>query len=191
MNTETETTRPTHAPIVLEDQGETEPISSYQTRVLRFALRYGIAGFSLRQLEIADARAQEAVCRIGGGKDLDQDARKLDDTLHALRLRLQKAISARRKAWTDVEAQLQDLAQIAAQEATAAQDEASQDQGPNQDSDQDRAVRLLRAALLLILDQGTDQGGGGRKARLQPPGPDKGPGSHADTRTPRAPGSRF
>lgn len=180
-------TPPRRAPIELDDQRDGEPHADYQTRVLRFALRFGIDSFTTRQLEIADARAQQAVVMLGGGK-LGQDAARLDERLHTLRLRLQTALAARRKARKAIEAQMAEWTENDAQEAAQLAQEATQ----ADDDDEARALRLLRAALRLILQPPGPSGPiGGSLARLQPPGPDKGPGSKADDRTPAQPGRRF
>lgn len=163
------------------EQQPDEPQLEYAGRVLAYALNYGPAPLTLTQLATADARAVEMIAGLPQKVDayaytsLDQDGARLYETLHQLRARIATRTAEKRAQL----ASLQRLMDAAEQEAAAAQ-EAAQEETP--ESDQDRALRLLRAALILIMQPGQD-GGGGRPARLQRPVPSQpGPrgGNHAD-----------
>jgi hypothetical protein len=131
---------------------------------------------TLAQLELADAQAQRHVCALPS--KLDVDGTRLDATLHALRHRIAAQMVQRRRQ------QAQDARTLAALAPTPP-DDLDTPGGPGEapeapQSDQARALRLLKAALTLIMGPEDDQdGGGGRPARLQPPGPTRPPQGQA------------
>lgn len=168
-------TEHTHCP----DQQAGEPTPEYASRVLRYALTYGIQPLTMSQLETADNAAQLAVCALPAA--LNQDAARLDTTLHALRLRLACRMAEKRRQLAAINRALEEMTP-----SPSDADEQPGQPGQAPESDADRAARLLRAALTLIRGNGNgSQGGGGRPAYLQPPAPVRpGPpgGLHVDDR---------
>jgi hypothetical protein len=170
----------THCP----DQQAGEAMPEYATRVLRYALRFGPEPLSLSQLETADAAAVRLVAGLPQEVDayaytsLDADATRLYDHLRTLRAQMAAQMAARRAQL----AGLQRLIDQATMEAETAANAPAADQTPQ--SEQDRAIMLLRVALTLIMQPGAGSGnGGGRLAPLRPPQPVRpGPqgGLHAD-----------
>lgn len=153
----------------------------YAARVLRYALLYGPEPLTLAQLEAADAQAQRHVAMLPAR--LDVDAARLDTTLHMLRHRLAARI-AQRHAQAAHEARMQAALDQEPLTTRMAQDSLQ----ASEMTDQERALTLLRAALVLIMgpqDPGHD--GGGRPARLVPPRPTRpSPGTTLDPRRPNA-----
>ncbi len=148
-----------------------ETLPEYANRVLRYALTYGIAPLTLEQLEQADTAAQQATCRLPA--KLDPDAARLDAQLHRIRTNVQIALSARRAALQAAQAQLD---QLYAQPEPA--DAPGAPQAPTQTPEQ-RAVQLLKAALILVMDPRDDRNGPGSPAKLVPPTPRIPPGGVA------------
>lgn len=141
-----------------------EPLPEYASRVLRYALTFGIDPLSMSQLELADSTASLSVASLPS--KLSYDQAKLNEWLHTLRLRLQARMQQKR-------AQLAQLQRMI--------DQASSDPDQNRNApsatdtaeltDQERAIRMLRAALILIMDPPSQDGDGGKGARLIPPSP--------------------
>jgi hypothetical protein len=156
------------------DRAPDERLPEYATRVLRYAITYGIAPLTLSQLELADATAQGCVASLP--QTLTQDARRHDQALHALRLRMQARIAAKRAQL----AQVQRLIDACDLETQTAANAPQPDQDAPEMTDQERALTLLRAALTLIMQPpGSPDGNGGHGARLIPPTPNRPPGSNA------------
>lgn len=160
-------------------QGAGESLPEYASRVLRYALAEGPDTLTLEQCRHADAAAQLHICSLPAHlENLDQG--RILVSLHTCRLAI-AAHAARRQ-----QEAAQHAATLAALEPSPQEEEqpqGSQDDSPERDAD--RAARLLRAALTLIMQPPDSQGGngGGRPARLQPRPPTKpGPpgGMHAD-----------
>lgn len=160
------------------DQDAHEPQPEYATRVLGYALTFGLEPLTLAQLETADAQAARIVASLPAHMNPDQT--RLDATLHALRLRIACRLGEKRRQ----RAQLQRLLDQLGQESTQTGIDAQTGADMAELSDQERAVRLLKAALLLILDPGQGgSNGGGRPAPLQPPPPTRpSPGQAIDPR---------
>ena len=171
------------------DQHGGETMPEYASRVLGYALRYGIGPLTASQLDLADATAQGIAC--SHPKEMDPDQARLDQTIHTLRLQIQREQLTRRARLTALQRLFDQMDATPSADLDAPQGNLADER---QESDADRAARLLKAALMLIMGPGLGpgNGGGGRPARLQPPPPDKGPGSHADSRpTPPPVGRRF
>jgi hypothetical protein len=152
----------------LDAQGEAEPTPDYRARCLRYALAYGVYGLSLDELTAADQGAQWAVQALPGRLDRDETKhlQPLDRQLHELRHQIHRRQEAHRRAWIALMAQV-DQDEL---EAQAPDQDAGQDQdAPPPETDQDRAVRLLRAGLMLLMGGQDDQDGGGKGARLKRP----------------------
>lgn len=156
---------------------ESQP--EYALRVLRYALLDGPEPLTLDQLELADAQALIHVAALPAR--LDGDAARLDQTLHTLRLRLAAQMARRRAQQAQDQRTLNALSQETPDEAI----DAPGATGTAELDDPTRALRLLRAALTLILDQDRGKGngnGGGRPAPLIPPAPTRPPaGQYADS----------
>lgn len=149
-------------------------LPEYAARVLGYALRYGCHTLDGEQLRHADSAAQLAACSLPA--DLDPDQARFNDTLHTLRLEIQREQLTRAAQLARLAAQLAEMTE---------QTDDPQDLGHDapEESDTDRAAKLLRAALLLImgpLDPGTGNGGG-RRTPLQPPPNPKPSGTQADS----------
>ena len=130
--------------------------------LIAYALRWGLDTCDGAQLRRLDAVAMAAVRALP--KDLTPTDHTLDRTLHDLRLRIATEQTRRAEQWARIAAQLAGL------ETNSDGDHDIPDQDTPEETDQDRAVKLLRAALTLIMGpQGGN--GGGRPARLQPPSP--------------------
>lgn len=145
------------------DQGSTEPTSEYRARVLGYALQFGIEPLSLSQLEHADSCAQACVAALP--MKLDPDQARHDQALHALRSRLAARMHEKRAQ----RASLQRLIDGMEEEATTAAN-APAPADTVEVSPAERAARLLKAALILIMDPPSGNGGG-QHAKLQPPTP--------------------
>jgi len=150
------------------DREPMEGMPQYAQRVLGYALTFGIEPLTLSQLEIADSYAQQIVTSQPGTHEPHHQV--LDQILHALRLRIAARMTAKRSQL----ASLQHLIDQAYQESeTPANDpHGSQEfSAPQpQASEQEQAIRLLRAALMLIM-QPPDNRDGGKGARLITPTP--------------------
>lgn len=174
--------------IELDPQHPEETLPEYRARVLRYALRYGPTTLDAAQLRAADAAAQAAASSLPAYLEKHPGAATFDEHLHTLRLRIAEHQERRRLAWKELEEEFRELDEAQALDETAAQDEAP----AAQETDQERAIKLLRAALTLVMQPpAPGQNGGGRPAPLQPQPPGKGPGAQADDRTPAPPGRRF
>jgi len=155
-------------------QGPGETVLEYASRVLQFGIAYGPEYLTRAQLAQADHCAMAQITGIPRTPDQDEGRR------------YQLLLNFRRQLADDIErrtrADLQDartLAALAAEQAAA--DDPGLDTCPTpgaQDTDEQRATRLLRAALVLIMQGGSNQGhqgngngngDGGRGARLIPP----------------------
>lgn len=159
-----------------------EPQPYYAWRLLQHALSYGISDFGLEQAEQADRAAMQAVAALPA--KLDADAARLDQVLHDTRHRLAAHIAQHRADRAQFARMLTEL-----YGAPATLDE-TPGAPPAPESDADRATRLLRAALLLIMDPGKGNGGDG--ARLIRPKPTQPPSAGALTSPTMAPsGPRF
>lgn len=156
----------TYAP--LDPQGQEEPSSDYRHRVLTHALKFGISELSLSQCEQADRAAQLAVTALP--QHLDPMQARLDVHLHTLRLRLSARMAEKHAQLASLQRSLDLLAQDASRVAIDAPGGVQRVDGPPE-SDADRATKLLRAALVLIMGQPPRDGGGGSGARLIPPTP--------------------
>ena len=164
----------THCP----PQQPAEPMPEYAHRVLGYALAYGIEPLSLSQLETADSAAQQAVTALPATFQ-PHDA-VLDATLHALRLRLAARMAEKRRQLAALQRALDELDSPSHADGIAPPEAA--DTVESEESDADRATKLLRAALLLIMGQPPNSNGGGRPAPLIPPSPTRPPaGSYADS----------
>lgn len=149
---------------------------AYAHRVLGYAFNYGIEPLTLSQLEIADHHAQIAVCDLPA--TLAPHHAILDARLHALRLQLAGRMAEKRRQLAAINRALGELTGTPGDAP-----DAPQSQPGAQESDADRAARLLRAALLLIMGQPPTGNGGGRPAPLVPPAPTRPPaGSYANSR---------
>lgn len=143
-----------------------EPQSDYSARVLRYALTSGIEPLSLEQLEIADRAAQLQVSMLPSR--LDADTSRVDDLYHTLRLRLAARMAEKRRQLA------QEQRTLTALGLTQAPDESEPQTGADTaevEADSERAARLLRAALVLIMGPPNGNGGGGRPATLIKPTP--------------------
>lgn len=158
------------------DRLESETHPEYASRVLRYALTYGIEPLAMSQLELADACAAESVAGLPGKLSYDQG--RLDEWLHALRLRLQARMHEKRAQLAATQRLLNDLESDPQDDQIDAQTGA----GMAELTDQDRALKLLRAALSLIMGpQPPSNGGGGTPAKLIPPSPTRPPAGSALT----------
>lgn len=155
-----------------EDRAQGEPLPEYASRVLRYAITYGIEPLTLSQLELADATA--CACVAAFPQTLSQDERRHDAALHTLRLRLQARAAHKRAQLAD----LQKLIDQCTQESTSAANGPQGQPGAPELTDQERAIALLRAALTLIMQPPGSQDGG-KGARLIAPTPNRPPGSNA------------
>lgn len=162
-----------HAVQLPAPQQPQEPILDYRARLLCHALAHGLGGLSLAELRDVDHGAAWAVTRLPGR--IDQEETKhlqpLDRQLHDLRHAIHRRQTAHARAWAAIVAQLdQDEPPIAGELGADQDDQDEEAQPAQEETDQDRAVRLLRAGLTLLMgDQGPDDQDGGKGARLQRP----------------------
>lgn len=170
--------RPYMRPADCPDQQPDETARAYQGRVLRYAVRYpSLEGLSPAQLEIADTAAQHAVCALP--KDLSPTDHHLDRQLSALRHRIAARVAHRRATLARLQRMIDQMDPNPSPDGDAPEGQPDQAEG-HQETDADRAAKLLRAALTLIMGNGNgDQGGGGRGARLIRPVPQLPPGGQA------------
>lgn len=169
---------PTAPPIPdCPEQQPGETAQAYQGRILQYALRHGIGLLSPSQWEACDTAAQHAVCRLA--PRLTVTDHHLDRQLSALRHRIAARMAHRRATLARLDAMIADLYQEAPRQGDAPGGPQQPQEAP--ESDADRAAKLLRAALTLIMGQGGQdgQGGGGRGARLIRPVPKLPPGGAA------------
>lgn len=165
------------------DQAAQEPQPEYATRVLGYALTFGIEPLSLEQLETADAQAARIVANLPAHFDDEPDARRLDATLHTLRLRLACRMGEKRRQRAALQRAMDELYASPPDDPTR---QAGADMAEL--SDQERALTLLRAALVLIMGpQPPGSNGGGRPAPLVPPPPTRPPSGQAVDPRPPAP----
>lgn len=87
---------------------------------------------------------------------------------------LSRRISQAQARYAQVDAQIAAWLAQTPQETSGA--DAQADDQTEAQTPQERAIRLLRAALLLVMDQDQDRPEGGQKARLSPPRPNLPPG---------------
>ena len=147
------------------DRDAMESYPQYAQRVLGYALTYGIEPLTLSQLEVADRYAQQIVTSQPGTHEPHHAY--LDEILHTLRLRLAARMAAKRQQL----AGLQRLIDQAYQESETVANLTGGDQGDAAPaSEQEQAIRLLRAALMMIMQPPTN-GDGGKGARLIRPVP--------------------
>lgn len=133
---------------------------------LAHALRYGVGGMDGAQLRTLDQIALVAVQAYP--KDLEPHQATVLETLSQLRHRIAAEQTRRAQAWARIAAQCADMETDPETDQTIL----DQDQDATQETDADRAAKLLRAALLLIMGpQGGNNGGGGRPVRPIRPGP--------------------
>jgi hypothetical protein len=172
MHTTTDTTARACA-----DRTEGERLPEYAARVLRYAITYGLTPLTLSQLELADATAQGCVAAFP--QTLNQDDARQDAALHALRLRLQARAAEKRAQLAQLQRLIDACDQDTQHAVNGPQGNQGNQDGPEQ-TDQERALQLLRAALTLIMQPpppGSQDGGKG--ARLQRPTPNRPPGTNA------------
>ena len=158
-------------PLSCPDQAADETRPEYAARCLRYLLAGGpLSALTREQLAQADTAAQTQVCRLP--LVLEPHDQTQDRTLNDIRHRL--AQEQRRRSATAAQA-----AAIleACYPPTSDLDDAPGPQDAPQTAEQ-RAVRLLKAALILIMDD--ERPRGGRGARLIPPSPTRPPGSVAN-----------
>jgi hypothetical protein len=162
------------------DRQPGEPAHCYQVRVLEYVLQYSqIEVLSTDQLESADSAAAWSVAQLGHqegqGGTLTPDEARLNDTLHAVRLRLQARLAAKRAQLASLQRLLDQADQTPPTGIEAVQDADAAADALQQQTPEEQAARLLRAALQLLLgpQQPPNGNGGGRPARLQPPPPTK------------------
>lgn len=160
---------PPYQPVQVPQPQPGEPSHAYQGRLLRFVLTYGAAGLTLSELEAADTAAAWSVAQLPA--ELDANAARLDSHLHAARLQLAARMAEKRRqqaALARMFAEMDDEPPQAGDAPGGAQDAP---QAPPE-SDADRAARLIRAAMLLIMGpQDPGRGGPGSPATLVPPRP--------------------
>ena len=133
---------------------------------LAHALQFGVGGLDSEQLRRLDAIAQAQATSYG--KDLEPHQYAVLETLTDLRHRIAAEQTRRAQQWARIAAQLAGL------DSDPDTDQEIPDLGPlaTQETDADRAAKLLRAALLLIMGPGPgSNGGGGRPVRPIAPGP--------------------
>lgn len=164
-----------------EDRAPGEPLPEYASRVLRYAITYGLTPLTLSQLELADATACACVAQFP--QTLSPDDARQDAALHALRLQLQARAAQKR-------AQLAGLQKLIDQCDQDTQTSANAPGVAPELSDQERALQLLRAALTLIMQPPGSQDGG-KGARLIAPTPSRPPGANALQPPPVPPARRF
>lgn len=148
------------------------------------ALQWGISDLDGQGLRVLDSIALAAVRALP--KDLTTTDAIVNDRMHDLRLRIALEQARRARQWATI------AAQIAGMETNpdADQDVLDQDPEQSQETDADRAAKLLRAALLLIMGpQQPGNGGGGRPVRPTPPGPRTPPNDGRALSVPGAPSS--
>ncbi len=167
------------APVDCQEQGTAEGMTEYASRVLRYALNIGPETLTISQLEIADSQASRHVAALPA--ELDHGGTVLDTCLHGLRHRMQRLMLAKRRQL----AQLQRMIDGAGDGMSGPDDDASGQpdaaSAPVQ-TEQERALALLRAALMLIMGPqppSGNGGGGGRPAMLVRPKPGKPPSGQA------------
>lgn len=170
-------------PALCPSQGPQEPTPEYSSRVLRYALTYGPEPLTLAQLDLCDGEAQRAVCRLP--RQLDDHAAQLDATLHRLRLQIAGYQTIRRAQAAQEARTLAALAQDTPDDLIAPTTSSQPSAQGIPDDPQTRAIRLLRAALVLIMDGNGDDGGKG--ARLTPPVPQLPPSGIALPERPHPP----
>jgi hypothetical protein len=171
-----------------QPQAAGETIPGYASRVLRFGIRYGAEYLTQDQTAHADHAALFQIAALP--VTLTEDQARTYQLLVRFRRALQDD-QERRKA-----ARLQDARALARYAAELdPDDETAPPAGAEPEDDQTRAIRLLRAALILVMDrpQGRQDGHG---TRLQPPPRfDPTPGGNASAADPyepaRLPGGRF
>lgn len=142
------------------EEGYTPLAQEQQRRMLQYAIRYGIEPLTLTQLEAAQAAAIQAMVVLPHTLTPDQEAHLRRMT--ALNRRMGQAIAGKRR-------QLAQLARLLAQD----QEPQGEAQDPQGDAltDDERTLRLLRAALTQLMSQGGTEGGGGQRVRPMQPGP--------------------
>lgn len=168
------------------DRFEGEPLPEYASRVLRYAITYGVTPLTLSQLELADATAQQVVASFATPETLSPDDQRQDAAMHALRLRLHARMAQKRQQLAQLQ-RLIDQAYLESQQPANASQSAA---GTAEMSDQERALQLLRAALTLIM-QPPPPGDGGKGARLIAPKPTQPPSGNALQAPTQAPPRRF
>ena len=167
------------APVDCQEQGTAEGMTEYASRVLRYALNIGPETLTISQLEIADVQASRHVAALPAA--LDHGGAVLDGCLHGLRHRMQRLMAAKRRQL----AQLQRM--IDGSGAGMPSDDGAPTGQPDASSgapqtEQERALALLRAALMLIMGPQPPNGngsGGGRPAMLVRPKPGRPPSGQA------------
>lgn len=172
-------------PDVCSQQQVGETLPEYAARVLRFVLATrDTSMLSTEQLEQADQAAQRAAANLP--TKLDEAHARIAQRLTDTRHQLAAALRWRKEQHRAAQAQHQEDAQ-------AGQDDPQDTTGPTggqpAETDADRAVRLLRAALTLIVTpprRDQDQGGG-QGARLIAPRPTLPTGGIALTQPGRTP----
>lgn len=133
-----------------------------QRRMLQYAIRYGIEPLTLTQLEAAQAAAIQAMVVLPHTLTPDQDAHL--QRMTALTRRMGQAIAGKRR-------QLAQLQRLLNQDQPQG-DEAQGNQDAPALTDDERILRLLRAALTqLMRPQGGTDDGGGQRVRPMQPGP--------------------
>lgn len=148
----------------------TPPPDADPQDLVRYALHCGLVALDGQQLRRLDAIALVTVQALP--KDLEHGDRLLDTTMHDLRLSIAREQASRAQAWARI------AAQCAGMDTDPETDQEVLDQvQTSEETDQERAIKLLRAALLLIMGPGQD--GGGRGARLQRPVPTMPPSGQA------------
>lgn len=172
-------------PAVCSQQQVAETRPEYAARVLRFVLDTRQTGMlTCEQLEQADQAAQRAAANLP--TKLDEAHARIAQRLTDTRHQLAAALRWRKEQHAAAEAQHQEA-------QAGGQDDPGDDPGPGGDqkaeTDADRAVRLLRAALTLIVTppRRDQDGGGGQGARLIAPRPTLPTGGIALTQPGRTP----
>jgi hypothetical protein len=155
-----------------------ETLHEFQARALRHMIATG-ALYSLDRETLE--QADQAACRMAVSlpKDLDAVQGTLNQRIANIRHSIARELDRRRRVLADLQRKL---------DATDASTPGVDPSDPIDDlpeTNHDRGVRLLRAALILIMGD-DDRGGGGRKAPLVPPAPTQPPQGTAVAR-PAAP----
>ena len=166
---------------ILADPSAFATVDDYRHALVWWALQGMSLPTDLEGLRHLDAGLAVAVYGLPAKLDAPHLVR-LDDDLHALRLRVARRIAQR-------QAQL-DALQSWIYGPPADQDDdqdASQDAQAPPEDDATRAARLLRAALTLIMQPPQDGPQGGTRTRLQPPRPPMGPTPAGALRQPTTP----
>lgn len=170
-------------------QHPTEPLDTYAQRVLTYALVRSVQPLTLDQLRQADAAAQREICSLPATIETLDQGRYLH-TLHMLRLEIQVRMAERQAQEAQDERTRAGLQSGTDEEIAPVQGANTAELSPDP---QARALRLLKAALTLIMDGdgggsgGGSSNGGGRPAPLVPPRPTRpSPGVALDPRRPNA-----